>query len=437
MEKIGRGGMADVYKAFQPRLERYVAIKVLPPALARDETFLERFEREAKAVASLRHPNILTIYDYGEQEGLTYLVMEYVEGGTLKQMLGQPLDVQWTAEIVGRVGGALAYAHRHGVIHRDVKPANVLMQEEDWPLLSDFGLAKMVEQSVQLTKTGVGIGTPEYMSPEQGQGQKIDERTDVYSLGVVLYEMLTGQKPFQADTPIVVVLRHVTAPLPLPRRINPDIPESIELVILKALAKSPDDRFQRMGEMVRALEEAAAEIAGAAREAERRVRAAPLSKLGSGRRLLASLRRSWPCGPATGTPRPVSAQSDGRWRRGSSGRQRLRLCTDRGEKRWRLSGGPKRWEPSSRPWLLCRGTRMPKRFWSKPGPNERGLRRRENDRKELRLLTKKGWSISRLNDGKRRSGLSSEPWPWCQIMKTRRNGSRRPGPRRLSCLQRR
>jgi formylglycine-generating enzyme required for sulfatase activity/outer membrane protein assembly factor BamD (BamD/ComL family) len=278
MEKIGRGGMADVYKAFQPRLERYVAIKVLPPALARDETFLERFKREARAVASLRHPNILTIHDYGEQEGLTYLVMEYVEGGTLKQRLGQPLDIQWAAEIIGRVGDALAYAHRRGVIHRDVKPANVLMQEEDWPLLTDFGLAKMVEQSVQLTKSGI-VGTPEYMSPEQGQGLEIDERTDIYSLGIVLYEMVTGRKPFEADTPIAVLLKHVGAPLPLPRQVNPGIPEPIELVILKAMAKSPEDRFQRMGEMVRALEEAAAEIAAAAREAERRARAEEEEKL--------------------------------------------------------------------------------------------------------------------------------------------------------------
>ncbi|MFB0535303.1 MAG: protein kinase [Anaerolineae bacterium] len=258
MEKIGRGGMAEVYKAFQPRLERHVAIKVLPPYFAHDETFLERFEREARAIARLNHPNILPVYDSGQEGELSYIVMRYVEEGTLQEMLGKPWPLDRVVEIITQVGGALDYAHQGGIIHRDVKPSNVLMDKGEWALLSDFGLAKMVESSVQLTKSGAGIGTPAYMSPELGKGEPADERSDIYSLGIVLYEMLTGRVPFEADTPMAVVIEHITTPLPVPRSINPDIPEPVEQVLLKALAKDPAERFQRMGEMVRALQKAVA-----------------------------------------------------------------------------------------------------------------------------------------------------------------------------------
>ncbi len=276
IKQLGRGGMADVYKAYQPRLDRYVAIKILPAVLARDETFLARFEREAKAVAGLYHRNILTVYDYGEEEGQTYLVMAYVEGGTLKARMGQFWGLNKTADIISQVGDALAYAHRRGVIHRDVKPANILMMEEDWPLLSDFGLAKMVEPSVQLTKTGMTVGTPEYMSPEQAAGVAADERSDIYSLGVVLYEMVTGRPPFQADTPLAVILKHVNDPLPLPRKFRPDLPRAVERVILKALAKNPDDRYQKVEDMVAALKAAVAgELPPAVEERPPQVSAAP------------------------------------------------------------------------------------------------------------------------------------------------------------------
>ncbi|HID62602.1 MAG TPA: serine/threonine-protein kinase, partial [Anaerolineae bacterium] len=260
IEQIGRGGMATVYKAYEPALDRYVAIKVLPQYFAHDPDFAARFEREAKAVAKLNHPNILPIYSFGQEAGLTYIAMRYVEAGTLKEMLGQPLDLKTTADILGQIGRALDYAHQRGIVHRDVKPANVLMAEGKWVLLTDFGLARMIESSVQLTKTGVGVGTPAYISPEQGQGLKVDARTDIYSLGVMLYEMVTGKVPYEAETPVAVVLKHITAPLPLPRDVNPDLPEAVERVILKAMAKAPEDRYQTAVEMVEALERAVAGV---------------------------------------------------------------------------------------------------------------------------------------------------------------------------------
>jgi serine/threonine protein kinase len=260
IEQIGRGGMATVYKAYEPALDRYVAIKVLPQYFAHDPDFTARFEREAKAVARLNHPNILPIYSFGQGAGLNYIAMRYVEVGTLKEMLGQPLDLETAADVLGQIGRALDYAHRRGIVHRDVKPTNVLMAEGKWALLTDFGLARMVESSVQLTKTGVGVGTPAYMSPEQGQGIKVDARTDIYSLGVMLYEMLTGKVPYEAETPMAVVLKHITAPLPLPREVNPELPEAVERVILKAMAKAPEDRYQTAGEMVEALEKAVAGV---------------------------------------------------------------------------------------------------------------------------------------------------------------------------------
>jgi serine/threonine protein kinase/Tol biopolymer transport system component/ABC-type branched-subunit amino acid transport system substrate-binding protein len=254
VEKLGRGGMATVYKGYEASLDRYVAIKVLPQHFAQDSTFLTRFRREAKAIARLNHPNIVPVFNFGKQRDLTYIAMQYVEGGTLKDSLGQPMPSQRAVKLVLQIARALSYAHKRDVVHRDVKPANVLIAESDWPLLSDFGLARMMGSSVQLTQTGVGVGTPSYMSPEQGQGLKVDGRSDIYSLGIMLYEMLTGAVPFQADTPLAVVLKHITAPLPMPREINPDIPEPVERIILKATAKDPAHRFQTAEELIDALE---------------------------------------------------------------------------------------------------------------------------------------------------------------------------------------
>ena len=293
LEQIGTGGMATVYKAYQPAMERYVAVKVIAAHFAQDETFLRRFRREARAVAQLEHAHILPVHDYGEAEGRPYLVMRYLEAGTLKDRMAQrPLPLTEVNRIIGQVGSALDYAHRIGIIHRDVKPSNVLLDAEGDAFLTDFGLAKMLEASVQLTETGVGIGTPAYMSPEQGRGERVDHQADIYSLGVMLYEMVTGRPPYEAETPLAVVIKHITEPLPLPRSIRPDLPEEVERVILKALAKDPADRFQTAGEMVRALDAAvrAAEAAARTEPAVAEVAAEP------DERAVARLRRVLPAG---------------------------------------------------------------------------------------------------------------------------------------------
>jgi formylglycine-generating enzyme required for sulfatase activity len=255
IEAIGQGGMASVFKGYQPGLDRYVAIKVLPPYYAHEPGFSARFEREAKAIAQLTHHHILPIHDYGQQDDLSYIVMQYIQGGTLKDLMGRPVPLKEAARFVGEIASALDYAHQRGILHRDVKPANVLIDQErnGWSLLSDFGLARMVEGTSQLTGSGVGIGTPQYMSPEQGQGQEVDLRTDIYSLGVVLYEMVTGRIPFDAETPFAVVLKHIADPIPLPRSVSPDLPEGVERVVLKAMAKELDGRFASAGEMADAL----------------------------------------------------------------------------------------------------------------------------------------------------------------------------------------
>lgn len=260
ISQIGKGGMATVYKAFQPSLDRYVAIKIMPPFYAeQDETFLKRFRREARSVAKLRHPNILIVIDYGEYEELTYIVMEYIDAGTLTERLGSPIPLQDIASIIEQVGGALDYAHAQGVVHRDVKPSNILLPKPNWPLLTDFGLAKIVGGS-QLTLTGSIAGTPAYMSPEQGQGESVDWRSDIYSLGIVLYEMATGGVPFTAETPMAVVVKHIIDPLPLPTDKNPNLPDSVEKVILKALAKKAEDRYQKVQDLSRDLNACLADV---------------------------------------------------------------------------------------------------------------------------------------------------------------------------------
>ena len=256
---IGRGGTAVVYQAYQPALDRFVAVKVLQPT--HDPQFIMRFKREARAIAQLQHPNILPIYDYGEQGGLLYLVLQYVEHGvTLANLLGHPLAPAPALRLMGHILDALDYAHRRGVVHRDIKPANILMPSPHWPMLADFGIAKLLSESQPLTTSGLIIGTAAYMAPEQAEShQPIDARTDLYSAGVVLYEMLTGQVPFEADTPIAVLTKHVYEPPPPPRNLNPALPPTVEAVLLQALAKDPADRYQSAAEMAAAITQAAAQ----------------------------------------------------------------------------------------------------------------------------------------------------------------------------------
>jgi Tol biopolymer transport system component/predicted Ser/Thr protein kinase len=258
MEELGRGGMAVVYKAYQPSLNRYVALKVLPPQLGFDQEFVERFQREARAAAGLGHPNIVVVFDVGQEEGVHYIVMEYLEGRTLKEVIEQesPMPPKRVQGIVSQIGAALDYAHRRGFIHRDVKPANIFVGEGDRVTLTDFGIAKAASEAQQLTRTGILMGTPEYMSPEQASGSKVDHRTDLYALGVVLYQMVVGQAPFRGTTPHATLHAVIYEAPPPPRELNPSVTPALESVVMKAVAKQPGARFQTGAEMTSALQAA-------------------------------------------------------------------------------------------------------------------------------------------------------------------------------------
>ena len=254
---FGEGGMASVYKAFQPGTERYVALKILPQHYANEATFHERFQQEAQIIAKFQHPHILPVFDYGEQDNFAYLVMPLIEGGTLAKLInGGTLELSQVRTIISQIGDALDYAHSYGVVHRDVKPTNILIDERQNALLTDFGISKIIGDMINLTGTGQIIGTPAYMSPEQIKGELIDGRSDIYSLGIVLYEMVTGRTPYRADTPPALYVKHLLDPLPPPSTIIPDLPEPVEKVILKSLAKDPNDRYQTAAEMVQAIKRA-------------------------------------------------------------------------------------------------------------------------------------------------------------------------------------
>ncbi len=257
---LGAGGMASVYKAYQPAMDRHVALKILPRQFATDPKsgpeFIGRFDQEAKVIAQLQHPHILPVFDFGEADGYTYLVMPFVESGTLADLMqGRPLALPQIRRIVSQIGEALDYAHSRGVVHRDIKPSNVLVDARGNCQLTDFGIAKIVAATSKFTQTGGVIGTPAYMSPEQGRGEsEIDGRSDIYSLGVLLYEIAVGRVPYDAETPIAVLFKHIDDPLPLPRASNPDVPEAVERVILRALAKHADERYANAADMVQALQ---------------------------------------------------------------------------------------------------------------------------------------------------------------------------------------
>ncbi|HET7089323.1 MAG TPA: ABC transporter substrate-binding protein [Anaerolineae bacterium] len=285
IERLGRGGMADVYKGYQPGLDRYVAVKVLHPHLSEDPDFITRFRREAKSVADLRHPHIVQVFDFDIQGENYYMVMEYVEGGkTLKQLLqematkGERLPLDRTLDIVARLADALAYAHGLGMVHRDIKPANVLLPSLERPVLSDFGIARLLGET-GLTGSGVMIGTPAYMSPEQGRGERGDACSDIYALGIVLYEMLTGRPPYDADTPYAVILKHINDPLVPPHAVIGALPEAVERIVLKCLAKHPEDRFASMGELRDALRSARMVIEGQPGQATLSVTAPPTESI--------------------------------------------------------------------------------------------------------------------------------------------------------------
>ncbi|MGA2522194.1 MAG: protein kinase [Acidimicrobiales bacterium] len=242
---VARGGMAQVYRAHDQLLDRPVALKVLFPELSIDRSFVERFRREAQAAANLSHPNIVPVFDWGEDGGTYFIVMEFVDGRALSSILrtAGPLHPDRAAEIAADVAGALAYAHRHGVVHRDVKPGNVLITEEGIIKVTDFGIARAVNTEESLTQTGAVMGTATYFSPEQAEGMGVDSRSDIYSLGVVLFEMVTGRPPFLGDTPVAVASKHVREHPPAPRDVNPSVPPDLEAIILKCMAKSPDHRY--------------------------------------------------------------------------------------------------------------------------------------------------------------------------------------------------
>jgi serine/threonine protein kinase len=245
-ERLGRGGMADVYKAFHSELKIYRAIKFIRPEFVTSEDFRVRFQKEAQSVARLRHPNIVTIHDFGSDDDRFYMVMEFVEGEDLKSLLrGRgAFDIARSVAIVVAVADALKYAHQRDLIHRDIKPENIMLDADGMPVLMDFGIAKLLTAETQLTQTGMGIGTPAYMAPEQAKGLEVGPMADIYSLGIVLFEMVTGQVPFSADTPMAVMLKAIGDPLPIPRSLNADISEALQGVILKATAKEPIDRYQ-------------------------------------------------------------------------------------------------------------------------------------------------------------------------------------------------
>ncbi len=269
VEQIGKGGMATVYRSWQPSLARHVAIKVLPEYFTHDPSFQHRFRQEAMAIAQLRHPNVLTVFDSGEADGVAYIVTELVEGGTLAGRLGKAMPVDECLRLIAPVAEALDYAHARGMIHRDVKPANILLGADGVPILSDFGLVRMqgaavaaaAEARTRLTMAGGMLGTPEYMAPEQIESSDVGPAADIYALAVILYEMLTGTIPYAADTPVSVLVARLKDPLPRPRDRNPNLSHAVQNVLLKGLARDPKERYGSAGGMVRALAAADAPVA--------------------------------------------------------------------------------------------------------------------------------------------------------------------------------
>src|SRR5689334_227778 len=257
-EQIGLGSMAQVYKALQPSMDRMVAIKIIATSFSDDPHFVARFRREAQIVAALEHPHILPVIDFGEQEDTLYLVMRYVNGSTLHDLIQKgPVPPQMALRYLTEIGEALDYAHGTGIVHRDIKPKNVLLDTQGNPFIADFGLAKLIAGG-GLTGGGARgmIGTPHYMSPEQARGQPVDGRSDLYSLGIVLYEMLTGRVPYEADSTVGIIMKHIGEEIPRVSQVNPDLPSALDIVMARALAKSPSDRYPKARELAEAVAQA-------------------------------------------------------------------------------------------------------------------------------------------------------------------------------------
>lgn len=262
MDQIGAGGMARVYRGYQQRLDRFVAIKAIPTQ-GNDRHMTARFEQEAKLIARLAHQNVLPVYDYGEENGWAYIIMEYVPGGTVRDRLATAeathtlTPLWWVLKVCEQAALALDYAHNMKVIHRDVKPANMLLRTEEHMLLSDFGIATIIAANASSHRGSVGVGTPQYMAPEQGiPNAGVDGRADIYALGVVLYQGVTNRLPFYADQPAAIIQKQISEPLIPPSRYNPDVPPGVERIILRAMAKDPRARYQHASEMAVELAEA-------------------------------------------------------------------------------------------------------------------------------------------------------------------------------------
>jgi eukaryotic-like serine/threonine-protein kinase len=254
IDKIGAGGMGSVYKAYQPTLQRYVAIKVLPPQTAGDASFAERFAQEAKAIGKLRHPNIVTAFDFAHDGDVAFLVSEFIDGGTLADQLGAPLPLDYVMQLLTPIANALDYAHARGVVHRDIKPQNVLLSREGTPVLTDFGLAKIVGPGSGMTQAGSLMGTAEYIAPECASGSETaGPAADQYALGIIAYQMLVGRHPFPADNPLSALMAHVHKPVPIPSTLGVALPPGVEAALLRALAKRPEERYPHCADFIRAL----------------------------------------------------------------------------------------------------------------------------------------------------------------------------------------